>query len=117
LFPEVRRRGYFELRSADVVAPEWYAVPLVLVAGLVYHRPTLAAADALMGRPDPALLARSGRFGLADEALAAKAPLLCDLALEGCSALGEAFVDGNDLAAAAEYFDRYTRRRRSPSDD
>ena len=117
LFPEVRPRGYFELRSADVVAPEWYAAPLVLVAGLVYHRPALAAADALLGRPDPALLARSGRLGLADKTLAATAPLLCDLALEGCSALGETFVDGNDLAAAAEYFDRYTRRGRSPSDD
>jgi len=117
LFPEVRPRGYYELRSADVVAPQWYAVPLVLVAGLVYHRPALAAADALLGRPDPALLSRSGRLGLADETLAAKAPLLCDLALQGCSALGETFVDGNDLAAAAEYFDRYTRRGRSPSDD
>ncbi len=54
LFPEVRPRGYFEVRSADVMAPEWYAVPLVLVAGLVYHRPSLDAAADLLGAPDPA---------------------------------------------------------------
>ena len=117
LFPEVRPRGYFELRSADVVAPEWYAVPLVLVTGLVYHQPTLLAAAELLGAPDPALLVRGGRDGLADATLGAKAPLLCDLALEGCAALGADFVEGEDMAAAAEYFDRYTRRRRSPSDD
>ena len=117
LFPEVRPRGYFELRSADVVSPEWYAVPLVLVAGLVYHQPNLEAALALLGAPDPALLERSGRLALTDPVLGEKAPALCDLALEGCAALGHPFVEQADLESAAEYFDRYTRRRRSPADD
>ena len=117
LFPEVRPRGYFELRSADVVAPEWYAVPLVLVAGLVYHQPSLLAANELLGAPDEALLARSGRDGLADPILREKAPLLCDLALAGCEALGTEFVSAGDIAVAAEYFDRYTRKARSPADD
>ena len=117
LFPEVRPRGYFELRSADVVAPEWYAVPLVFVAGLVYDRPTLDAAAELLGVPDPALLAHAGRDGLADQALRDRACTLCDLALTGCATLGGEFVAARDLAAAAEYFDRYTRRGRSPADD
>jgi glutamate--cysteine ligase len=117
LFPEVRPRGYFELRSADVVAPEWYAVPLALVAGLVYHRPSLDKAAALLGAPDAALLIRSGRDGLTDPVLGATVPQLCDLALAGCEALGTEFVSETDVAALAEYFDRYTRRRRSPADD
>jgi glutamate--cysteine ligase len=117
LFPEVRPRGYFELRSCDGVAPEWYAVPLVLVAGLVYHRPTLDAAAALLGTPSAALLERSGRLGLTDPFLRRVAPELCDLALGGCSALGDGFVGAADIAAAAAYFDRYTRRGRSPADD
>jgi glutamate--cysteine ligase len=117
LFPEVRPRGYFELRSADAVAAEWYAAPLVLVAGLAYHRPSLDAAADLLGAPDPALLSRSGRAGLRDPVLGAVAPVLCDLALEGCAALGTEFASPADLAAAAEYFDRYTRRGRSPADD
>jgi glutamate--cysteine ligase len=117
LFPEVRPRGYFELRSADVVAPAWYAVPLVFVAGLVYHRPNLEAALDLTGAPDPDLLVRGGREGLSDPVLGAVAPTLCEMAVEGCSALGAGFVGEADLARAAEYFDRYTRRGRSPADD
>lgn len=117
LFPEVRPRGYFELRSADVVAPEWYAVPLVLVAGLVYHPSTLDAAADLLGAPNPELLVRSGRHGLADPTLGATAPVLCTMALDGCAALGTGFVDQAELECAAEYFDRYTRRRRAPADD
>jgi len=117
LFPEVRPRGYFELRSADVVAPEWYAAPLVLVAGLVYHEPTLDAAADLLGAPHPTLLVRSGRDGLRDSVLGARALALCDLALEGCAALGTDFVTAADLSVADEYFDRYTRRGLSPADD
>ena len=117
LFPEVRPRGYFELRSSDVVPPEWYPAPLALVCGLVYHRSSLMAADELLGAPDADLLTRSGRDGLADPTLREKAPLLCDLALAGCGALGSEFVSPADLAAAAEYFDQYTRKGRSPSDD
>jgi glutamate--cysteine ligase len=117
LFPEVRPRGYFELRSADVVAPEWYAVPLVFVAGLASHRPSLDAAAELLGAPDAALLERSGRVGLSDPELREKAPLLCDLALDGCSALGTGFVSAEDLGTAADYFERYTRRGRAPADD
>jgi glutamate--cysteine ligase len=117
LFPEVRPRGYFELRSADVVAPEWYAAPLVLIAGLFYHKPNLEAVLELTGGPDRELLVRSGRDGLRDRALGAVAPRLCDLALDGCLALGKDFVAEGDLAKAAEYFDRYTRRGRCPADD
>lgn len=117
LFPEVRPRGYFELRSCDAVAPEWYAVPLVLVAGIAYHRPSLDAAAELLGCPDPALLARAGQLGLADPTLRAVAPALCELALAGCRALGTAFVDDDDLDTAGLFFDRYTRRGRSPADD
>ena len=117
LFPEVRPRGYFELRSADVVHPAWFAVPLVFVCGLVSYERSLEAAAELLGTPSPALLAVSGREGLTHPVLGTVAPLLCDLALEGCSALGTEFVSDADLATAAEYFERYTRRSRCPADD
>jgi glutamate--cysteine ligase len=116
LFPEVRPRGYFELRSADVVAPEWYAAPIVFVSGLVYHKPTLEAAAELIA-PDRGLLARSARCGLTDPTLGATSVELCDLALAGATALGEPFVSATEIATAAEFFERYTRRGRSPGDD
>ena len=117
LFPEIRPRGYFEVRSADVVPPRWYAVPLVFVAGIVSHHPSLEAAADLLGPPSPGLLARCGREGLRHPMIGRVAPQLCDLALEGCAALGERFVSGADLASAAEYFERYTRRGHALADD
>lgn len=116
LFPEVRPKGFAEVRSADAVAPEWYAAPLVLLAGIVHHPPTLRAAADLLGAPDPALLHAAGRDGLSDPRIAAVARDLADLALSGAAAL-PGFFAADDVDEAAAFFARYTRRSRSPADD
>src|SRR5690606_4883745 len=36
LFPEVRPRGYFEVRSIDALEPDGYVAPLVFLVGLTY---------------------------------------------------------------------------------
>lgn len=117
LFPEVRPKGFAEVRSMDGVAPEWYAAPLVLLAGLVYHRPTLLDALELLGPPDPALLHAAGAVGLGDPILAARAADLFQLALRGAVALGPPLVDPSSLAVAEAFFHHYTRLARSPADD
>ncbi|HEX6910719.1 MAG TPA: glutamate-cysteine ligase family protein [Longimicrobium sp.] len=116
LFPEVRPKGFAEVRSADAVAPEWYAAPLVLLAGILYHPPTLRAAADLLGAPDPALLHAAGRDGLSDPRIAATARDLYELAMAGAAAL-PGFFSAADLDEAAEYFARYTARSRAPADD
>lgn len=116
LFPEIRPKGFAEVRSADAVAPEWYAAPLVLLAGILYHAPTLRAADDRLGAPDPALLHAAGRDGLGDPAIAAAARDLARLAMEGAAAL-PGFFAADDLDEAAAFFARYTFRARSPADD
>lgn len=116
LFPEVRPKGFAEVRSADAVAPEWYAAPLVLLAGIVHHPPTLRAAAELLGAPDPALLHAAGRDGLSDPRIAAVARDLAELALAGAAAL-PGFFAGAELDEAAAFFARYTRLARSPADD
>lgn len=117
LFPEVRPRGYLELRSADTVAPEWLAAPLVLAAGLAYHAPTLRAAADLLGEPDPELLAVAGRCGLHEQRLARLSSDLFELALHGAAALGPDVVGPAELEEARAYFDRYTRRGLAPADE
>ena len=117
LFPEVRPRGHLELRSADAVPPQWYAAPLALGVGLVYDPRALRMALDLLGRPDPALLERAGRLGLRDPAIRQTAVDLADIALAGCAALGPSYFHPVDLEQARTYFDRYTRRGRSPADD
>lgn len=117
LFPEVRPRAYFELRSCDALAPEWYVVPLAFVAGLAYHAPSSLAARELLGDPDPALLASAGRCGMAERTIAAAVPDLWRLARTGCVALGDAFITGADLERVDEYVHCYSARGRSPAYD
>jgi glutamate--cysteine ligase len=116
LFPEVRPKGFAEVRSADAVAPEWYAAPLVLLAGIAYHAPSLRAAADLLGEPDPALLVAAGRDGLSGPRIAAMAAELAGIALSGATAM-PGFFRGEDIDEAAAFFARYTRQARSPADD
>jgi glutamate--cysteine ligase len=117
LFPEVRPRGHLELRSADAIAPDWYAAPLALAAGILYDSRALRAAAELLPAPDTALLERAGRFGVHDADLASTATDLYELALRGCADLGPVYFHPSDLEEARAYFDRYTRRGRAPADD
>jgi glutamate--cysteine ligase len=117
LFPEIRPRGTFEVRSCDAVAPEWFAAPLALIGGIAYDLAALRQADELLDDGDPALLARAGRMGLSDPAIAATARDLAILALDGCDALGDRLLSRADLDSAREFFDRYTFVDRAPADD
>ncbi len=116
LFPEVRPRGYFELRSADAIAPEYLAAPISFVAGLIYDDATTRNASELLC-PDCATLEIAGRTGLRDSAVGETAIQLVDLALSGCESLGTRYLSPADLESAADFFDRYTRQGRSPGDD
>jgi len=117
LFPEVRPRGHFELRSADAVAPQWYAAPVALAVGITYEPRALRAAADLLGAPDLGRLDRAGRRGLRDPALASTATDLVQIALDGCAGLGPAYFNPADLEQARAFFDQYTRQGRSPADD
>ena len=117
LFPEVRPRGHLELRSADAIAPHWYAAPLALTTGILYDPAALRATADLLGTPDLGLLCSAGRLGLHDPAVARTAADLFEVALQGCQELGARYFHPADLEQATAFFDRYTRRSRSPADD
>lgn len=117
LFPEVRPRGYFELRSCDALAPEWLVAPLAFVAGLVYHPASAKAAQEVLGAPDPGLLAVAGRCGLADPSIATRSRELWRIAREGCVSLGPGFISSADIEQVDDYVRRFTERGRSPAHD
>jgi glutamate--cysteine ligase len=117
LFPEVRPRRYFELRSADSVPSEILAAPIAFVAGLIYDAEAAGAATEIIGTADSRPLESAGREGLDDERIRNASLELIDVALTGCEAMGESYISGADTAVAAEYFDRYTRQGRSPGND
>ena len=116
LFPEVRPRGYFEVRGADSIDPACGVVPLALLGGLAYDATALADALDVLHVPGD-VLECAGFAGLRDPSIAAVSAQLAEIAMQGCARLGPAFLTGADLALARAFFDRYTYRRRSPADD
>ena len=116
LFPEVRPRGHYEVRSCDAIAPELYAAPLVFLAGLAYD-PTSATEAAILAEDSRALLRAAGEFGLRDASIARTARDLFTIALAGARRLGESYCGAGAIETATEFVARYTARDRSPADD
>ena len=116
LFPEVRPRGHFEVRSCDAIEPALYAAPIVLLVGLAYDSHSAKEA-ALLAAESRALLRVAGERGLRDVAIARTARDLFALALAGARRLGPDFVSESDLDVATRFNAVYTARGRSPADD
>ena len=117
LFPEIRPRGYFEVRALDAMSPSDAAAPIAMMTGLCYDDRSLGQAVDLLGTPRTALLHVAGQRGLDDTRLASLACQLVDIGLAGCRRLGSDVVEPGDLERAEDFFNRYTRRRRCPADD
>jgi glutamate--cysteine ligase len=113
LFPEVRAKEFFELRSADTIEPSALAAPVVFVTGLIYDEESARGAADLLGAPNEKLLERAGRLGLADPEMSQIAPQLIALALDGARRLGADYLQPAHLAAAQEWFGRKLAERDS----
>ncbi len=111
LFPEVRPRGFLEIRSMDALDPAWFSAPLVLVAGILADRRSLHEAAEVVGAPDSTLLWHAARAGLADPRLGKPAADLFRVALAGAARTGQS---GEPLETARRYFETYTARGRTP---
>lgn len=66
LFPEVRPRGYFEIRSIDSIEPDHAADVLRFISALVHDPDVAAEAARVAGAPDPRLLERAATSGRSD---------------------------------------------------
>jgi glutamate--cysteine ligase len=106
LFPEVRPKRYFELRSADTIDPQWLAAPVLFVTAIVYDRESAQRAFEIVGTPSIDLLELAGIKGLSHPALRRMARTLADIALDGAESLGVDYFSPDDVRAATEYFDR-----------
>jgi len=106
LFPEVRPKAYFELRSADTVDIGSLAAPIVFVTGLVYEQTRARDAARLLGAPSTRLLEAAGKYGLRDAELRALAGELIGLSLSGAATLGPRYLSAAHIDSAREYFDR-----------
>jgi glutamate--cysteine ligase len=120
LFPEVRLRGFFELRAVDGVPAHWRPAVVVFWTGLLYddaaRRECLALLEPSRGELQEFWL-RSARNGLGDPELAALARSVWALALEGAERLPAGFLRTGDLARADEFRRRYVAGDRSLADE
>lgn len=99
LFPEVRPRGYLELRSLDALDDGGRRVAMAFVAGIVGDATAAGEALELVGEADESLLRRAGRRGMTDGTLSAKASDLAAIAREGCRRLGPSLVSEATVAS------------------
>lgn len=106
LFPEVRPKEFFELRSADTIEPGFLAAPVVFVTGLVYDAENARYAIELIGPPSNDLLERAGRLGLADPAIREMAVALTESSLKGAQRLGADYITTRHIDDAARHFAR-----------
>lgn len=113
LFPEVRPRGYLEIRSVDALPLQWISVPTALVVGLLGDARARRSAAALpTAAPD--LLERAGRLGLADPEVAERAARVFDLALEGLAEIDDAVVPSRIRSRVEAFRRAWTDRGRDP---
>jgi glutamate--cysteine ligase len=116
LFPEVRPRGHFEVRSCDAIGLEWIAVPIVLIYGLIYDEHAAREASLLAGE-SRVLIRTAGVDGLEDASIARTARDLFQLGLDGARRLGPGYVSPSDIDVARTFYAMYTGQARSPAHD
>lgn len=116
LFPEVRPRQYFEVRSPDMVDLPWIAAPIALIAGLCHHEPSARAAAELLAHFDSGVLVKASKYGLADKGISEVSSDFIDLAMTGAKSLGPEYISHDDLDILHEFVDRYAANGRSPAD-
>lgn len=120
LFPEVRARGFLEIRGADALPARWQPVPITLLAGLLYDDRARADVRGVLERYRrrlPTLLRRAASVGVADPELCALAVETWSLALAGARRLRSGYVRPVDLVRTEAFLDRFTLRGRCPSDE
>ena len=118
LFPEVRIRGYLELRSVDAPPIEWQMVPVCFYSGLLCNDycldKTLELLIPLASETD--LLYKKAVFGFDSEEIFNISKKLMKLSIEGFSGLPEHFKNNIHLNQMITFFENFTSNRKSFAD-
>lgn len=118
LFPEVRIKGYLEIRSVDATPAEWELIPVLFYMGLLYSSAQL---DKVLERLIPYAgkirsLHQKAVYGLRDDELFSMSKALMELSMEGLSNLPGAVIDKEHLQKYLAFYERLTLQRKSFAD-
>ncbi len=118
-FPEVRARGFLELRSVDCQTRQWQAAPGAFYTGLLYDDRSLnQTLDLLLPEfPNLMELWKKAPYGLKDDKVAKLSKKVAELSMEGFGRMPSCYRGDVDSDSMAKFYNHYTARGRTPADD
>ena len=118
-FPEVRCRGFLEMRSMDAQHRLWQSVPAGIYCGLFYDETACdAALDLLLPHfQELKVLWQKSAHGLDDKEVFDLAHKVFTIAREGLQRLPSCFREQFEDEKLLHYQEIFTQRQRCPADD
>lgn len=116
LFPEVRARGFFELRFLDAQSRVWCAVPGILLTHLLYDREATEGVINLLSPYRTTLMPMlevAARQGMDEPEIAGLAREIYALAMDAAEKAELPTV----LALCEQFYQHYTSKNRNPAHD
>ena len=121
LFPEVRPRGYLELRSIDCQPLIWQPAPVAFYLGIVYHQPHLdRVLDALLpelGRQEEMMHLACHGLTRVEANFHQRLHWLTEMALAGLEALPPRFRCTGAKNRLQVFFEHFTLKNKTPAAD
>ena len=119
LFPELRLKGYLEIRTVDTPPRQWQLIPLLFYTGLLYNDAHLDEAINMLlpFKKDIKALHSAAMWGLESETIFSIGKKLMRLAIDGFSGLPETFTDEYHRQQLSLFFERFTARRKTFADE
>jgi glutamate--cysteine ligase len=109
LFPDVRPKGYFEIRCIDGQPAEHYNAVIALIAGVVLDARASGEAEVILPKPTNARVSRAGKLGLNDFELRSICEDLVELGLAGCRRM-PTLLSGEEVERAEDVLRRLLER-------
>ena len=114
LFPNVRLKGYLELRSIDVPPIEWQMIPVMFYSGLLYSDKHMnKALDLLLPlSSDLSSLSVEALYGLDSDRVFSISKQVLEIAIDGFSELPASFKKDNNHRHFERFAEEFTYQRK-----
>ncbi|MBP9707503.1 MAG: hypothetical protein KBD78_07635 [Oligoflexales bacterium] len=118
LFPEVRPKGFLEIRAPDCQSPAWQNVPAIFYCGLLYSKRNLKKIISELGEDFHLLeeLWYKAPYGLKEKKFATTAKKIMDWASEGIAELPACFKSHDLEKQLFAFNENFTQKSRTPAD-
>ncbi len=119
LFPEVRSKGFLEIRTADALPREWQLVPAFFYVGILYSEKSLEKSLELLLplRSEIDSLWQKSSFGFESEQIQKLSTKLMELAIDGLDSLPHDFVGSESQNNLTAFFEKFTLTGKTVADE